>query len=45
MPVARWLFTPSEGTTVWPSPGCSIDQTYTKANASMDLFTTQICLP
>lgn len=43
--VAPWSFTPSEGTMVWPSPGSSTDQTYTKVNASMDLSTILICLP
>lgn len=34
MLVAQWSFTLLEVTMVWPSPGSSIDQIYTKANSS-----------
>lgn len=42
---APWSFTLSEDTTVWPYPGSSTDQTYTRANVSLDLCTTLMYLP
>lgn len=45
MQEAPWLSTPLEAIMVWPFPGSSTDRTCTKANASMDLSTTLMCLP